>query len=78
MEAQVGGTEVGQKWRVTGIKEGERPDGLGESPALVCLEFWTEYEGREYGHDLKTFDPELARLLGHHLVLMANYADGLL
>lgn len=81
MEVRVGGTEAGQRWRVTGIKNGERPDSLGKSPAMVGLEFWTEYEdesGRRYDHILRTFDPELALQLGRQLLDMADHADGLL
>lgn len=78
MEVRTGGTNVGQKWRVTGIPDGERPDSLGESPPLVGLEFWVEYEDegdRRYGHEIRTFDPELARELGRSLIAMADHAE---
>lgn len=74
MDSQVGGTEKGQTWRVTGV----RPDGTPPAPARVVLEFWLEYEGRNgrrYDRQIKSFDPLLARLLANHLNEMADHAE---
>lgn len=75
-DARVGGTNVGQKWRVTGITAGDTPP----APARVGLEFWLEIpqdNGPNQYHSLvpDTFDPVLARQLGQHLIDMADYAE---
>lgn len=73
MEARVFGTGLGQNWRVTGLRAG---DPLPGPPPRVRLEFWIGGPGggwRYNGPD--TFDPDLARLLGSHLVEMADHAE---
>lgn len=77
MEVRVGGTERGQKWRVTGFQVGDVSPSDGHT-AMVVLEFWVEYDGehgRQYGREVKTFDPELARELGRSLIAMADHAE---
>lgn len=74
MDRRVGGTEVGQTWRATGIRLDDTPP----APARVVLEFWLEYKtrnGRRYDRQIKSFDPPLARLLAQHLNEMSDYAE---
>jgi hypothetical protein len=82
MESKVGGTNVGQKWRVSGFRAGDRPHLEGGDVALVGLEFWIEMQPDEGPTTYKyllpsTMDPVLARELGQHLIEMANHAEGL-
>lgn len=80
-DARVGGTNVGQKWRVTGITDNDS-DTPG-APARVGLEVWLEVvQGLSNGETQKvwereilSFDPDLARTLGEQLIEMANYAE---
>jgi hypothetical protein len=78
MDVRVGGTNVGQKWRVTGVQDGDTPP----SPQRVMLEVWLEVvqplsDGttqKVWEKEILSFDPELARELGEHLIEMANHA----
>jgi hypothetical protein len=72
MEVRVDGTNVGQRWRVTGIREGDTG-----GPKRVMLEFWVEFESGEHVpvHLPLSFDPELARRLGGYLIEMADHAE---
>jgi hypothetical protein len=73
MEAcRVDGTNVGQRWRVTGFQAGDRSFPAGDM-CMVALEFWL---GEQMFYPLPlTFDPELARTLGEHLIEMADHAQ---
>jgi hypothetical protein len=76
MEARVGGTNVGQKWRVTGLTVDDTPGMV----ARVQMEFYVEYEMKNglTGYERlmpNTLDPALARELGQHLIEMANHAE---
>lgn len=83
MEVRVGGTNVGQRWRVTGFQAGDRSS-LPSAIAMVALEFWLEGgHSLTYHQDLGvlalsplSFDPALARSLGEHLIEMADHAEG--
>lgn len=74
MDARVFGTGHGQNWRVTGLRAGDpHPD----YPPHVRLEFWIggpEHGWRYNGPD--SLDPDLARLLGQHLIEMADHSEG--
>lgn len=80
MDSRVGGTGLGQNWRISGIQQGD-PDYIdNRGVPRVAVEFWltvpTSIPGvRTYPRFPATLDPELARELGQQLIEMADYAE---
>lgn len=73
METRVFGTGLGQNWRVTGLRAG---DPLPDYPPHVRLEFWIGGPDRGWRYQgPDSLDPDLARLLGQHLIEMADHAE---
>lgn len=73
MEVRVDGTNVGQRWRVTGFT----PEDTPPAPARVMFEVWLEIEGERtnWNYQSLSFDPELARRLGQQMIEMADHAE---
>lgn len=82
MDSRVGSTNVGQHWRVTGVREGDAPAGV-PLPKHVILETWLKVDvetsdgkvRKDWHREILSFDPDYARQVGQHLIDLANHAE---